>query len=714
MYFSFRNLQRALLILLLTLQCPKWFSQSYYFGEAPVNWELRKKYSLPPEADKYAGSDLVILEEKVELHFLSSSNEKVIRNLKYKINSPKGLDQLKHYTMPESFDFALESELNKQGRRARIKIPHLKGFKINVFAARKYAREKWSNVSVKDRYETLRWIKPSGEFSDEEIMVFQLGMLTVGDVLEIYYEAEFDGRYGANLFYFNGPYPKLKCEYQLVYRTSKLHQEAKCFLPLNIEPASIHSSNVNYDHYALTTTTIQLTNLAANNYPLNSFEAGKLPHLYVDFGYYRSLVRYVDKEYQFSAPTRAKNFEWVVIHDTSIAKQPKFNDKQSETLRKFTNTLPPVGTDSQNVVFMKAFSDTLNHFRYLNPNHLFYNESNLYDVFTADHLMKRRLPGHTLAKLYTDVLKDNHIFYYLANVEDKRFSEHTQTNRVHYGYEHELFALPLKTNFVYFLPRYDGLNYYPNEFPFYFENATAALTPLNFQATTKAKDKKVFTMRKIRGSTFNDNKRNEEAIVKIALDSMTIRLNTKETLSGQYSTLLRHQYLGECIDSTVATHYFRKCTDKPHLGGQKIKVISKHSEFPFEHAFNCSGNILLKDSTKISLKNWYSFTFSKATINEAPNLDYYFDFEQTDAYSFNLEFNKAIDIKNRDNFTKKIENDYFLLESSITKRSGTNYLVSVLFVVKKNILPVAQATLLPEIAEQLDQLNNFTLELARN
>ena len=101
-------------------------SQSYFFGEGPVNWELRKPFEMPPEVEKYSGSDLVILSDLTEVFFYSSTNEKLTRSIKYKINTQKGLEELKHYRMPESFDYAMDNEFHKQGRRSRIKIPYPK------------------------------------------------------------------------------------------------------------------------------------------------------------------------------------------------------------------------------------------------------------------------------------------------------------------------------------------------------------------------------------------------------------------------------------------------------------------------------------------------------------------------------------------------------------------------------------------------------------
>lgn len=124
----------------------------------------------------------MILSDLAEIHFYSSTSERLVRTIKYKINDQKGIEYLKHYAMPESFDYAFDTKLYKQGRRSRIKTPAMREFNVKVFAARKFSRQHWSNVTVKDRYETQKWIKSTGEFSDESIFVFNLGLISVGDV----------------------------------------------------------------------------------------------------------------------------------------------------------------------------------------------------------------------------------------------------------------------------------------------------------------------------------------------------------------------------------------------------------------------------------------------------------------------------------------------------------------------------------------------------
>lgn len=688
-------------------------AQNHVFGEGTVNWDLRKPYIMPPEAETYSNSDLVILSDNVEFIFYSLSNEKITRNIKYKINTAKGLQQLKHFTTPETFDYGYDAQLFRQSRRARIKTPYIKEYTMKLFAARKFSHGRWSNINVKDTYEQIRWITSSGEFANEDLLVMQLGSLAIGDVVEIYYEASFNSYYGTNIFYFNGAIPKINCEYSFVYRTNQIFKDASFILPVNIDSMNIRSSRVNYKDYEEVTTKIQLKNLKANNYPLNSFESGKMPHVCADFSFYRASVIFNNDHFSFVTAYKPKNFEWVVSLDTSVSHQSKIYDKQYGLLRKFGASLPPVGTDSQNVLFLHAMCDTLNSFRYISPNQLFYNESNIYELYSGDHLLKRRLAGHTMWKLYIDILRTNNLFFYLVNIQDKRFGEHSLKQRAHQGYERNLIALPDKNSYVYFMPRTGGLKYHLNELPFYFEGALAALNPMNFQESTENKDSKVFKIIKTHYGTYNENTRTENAVAKINLDSLVAHFNIKESLSGQFSTVLRPLYLNESIDSSVAPHYFKRCTDKPNASGKKIKLSSKITDYPFRYSFNCATNLKFNDSLKIQLTNWFSFVLDKSTITETPNQDYYFDFAFSDTYNFLLNFNKPVSISNINDFTKKISNNYFELESGIVQNEGNSYLLKLNLQVKKNYIPYTEISLLTAFIEELEKINNFKLELRK-
>lgn len=688
------------------------YSQNNIYGDGPVNWEIRKPYEIPVEAAKYNEADLVILSDFTQVYFYTVNGERLVRNIKYKINTLKGLERLKHYEMPESFDVGFDSKIHKQGRRARIERPMLKDQKIKVFAARKFSNQRWSNVSVKDHYERQRHIQTNGAFLEEDAFVFDLGSIAIGDVVELYYELAFNATYGSNIFYLTTIYPKLKCEYDFIYRQDKALKEVSYILSINIDSSRIYRSKVEYEQYHLVTTRIQLSDLQPDDYPVSSGASSRLPHVCADFNYYRSMVRYEDKQYCFTKTKRAKNFDWPLYRDTSAKEPSDVYDKQYTSIKKYVTMLPSTGSDLQNIHFMKALCDSFNNYRYITANHLFYNESQLYEQPAVEHLLKRRLTGHSLRKMYSDIFRGGRLFHYLVNIQDKRLGEHQNKQRAHVAYERNLFAIPVDSHYVFLMPRNEGLKYHLDELPFYYEGVRVALIPVNFQKETKNKAAKGFRLVRTKQSSFTENTRQESAIVKVSLDSLVARLIIKESLSGQFSTLLRPVYLNDYIDSTVSAHYFRTCLDKPYCGQKKIKLVSKNTEAPFPYTFDCSAVIKLRDTIRLDLSNWFSFTLTKKTIPVKPFYDYYFDFTLSDFYHMRLDFDRAVQLKNKEAFTKKLDNAYFFLESGIDVLAENRFMLKVNFNIKQNKIPSEDAHLLMDLVEQLEQLNQFKLEMA--
>jgi len=709
----------CLAVLILVLVAGNVSGQKTFFGEAPVSWEEYPAPSIPEDLSKYEVPGLVIINDQTEFYFYGARNEKLVRNITYKINTAKGLETSGTLKLPESFDQAYDAGF-KQGRYARIKAPFIREYAVTKFSARKFSRNRWTVIPFELKYEKIRWIKSSGdfagEFMNEDLSVFRMQGLEAGDIVQVVYEATFNSDYGNNLFYFNSAYPKLNCEYTFIYRVDKRMGSYNFILPMRMSDTCIKKTSNPGKDYAVYTCKIGLKNLKGINYAGNSFQGNTLPHVFADFRFYRVLSGSFPLDggrvYEFEY-FRPRNFEWVIFADTTNH-YTKVYDKQFAAIRKFVSKMPPVKiADTTNVVFFKALCDTFNNFRYISNNQLFYNEANLRDVYSGDHILKRRLVEQHQWKLYKDILNDNKVFYNVVNIQDRRFGEHSVNYRTSYAYEHNLIAIPSGTTYIYFMPRYNGLKYHLNELPFYLEGSLALLNPQNFQEESKNKNGNFFKFIKTHKGTCNENTRTENVSVAISLDSLKADLVIKEALSGQFSTLLRHLYLNEAIDSTVPRYYYKKCTDKPLASGARVKLSSKMTDFPFRYNFNCTERIKLEDKNYLSLENWFSFLVSRSSFPELPTHDYYMDFDFSDSYNFLLNFNEPVSITNAAFFKRNLNNEFFELESEVLKQSETSWLLKVKLVVKQMKIPESGMDQLEELLKELDALNGFSLELAK-
>jgi hypothetical protein len=692
-------------------------TQKLYYGDSPVNWENSLAVKVPSAVVGYSTNPVVILDEHTEFHFFSPTSEKLSRYIRYFVNDPSA-GQITSMQLPESFDPAYDKLLMKRGRQAKIQIPFISDYKLRQLAVRKFSRGKWSDVAQTMTTQRVRWMRSygddAGQFMEDVERFFSFSGISAGDVVDVYYEAEFNSNYGSNLFYFNSSVPKLRSDYIFAYATFPEFLNYKLLLPVNVQTKDIRQEQRTEGDRAIIQYTISLNDLNAVNYPDHAFGGKKLPYVFADFTYYRILRNSFPNagarvnDYGLFRP---KNFEWIGFADT-MSHPDRIYDKQTLAIRKFCSTLPPVkGPDSTSKAFFMALCDTLNAFRFITANQLYYNEANLQRVYSGEHLLKRRLIEHLMWKVYVDILNEKEVFYYVVNIQDRRLGEHSTMFRANYAYEMSLVAIPNKDSYIYFMPRYGGLKYHLNELPFYLEGSLGNLSPRNFEKSDTAKANKLFKFIRTHRGTFNENTRTENATVKISLDSGLARLNIKESLSGQFSTVLRHYYLDELTDSTVSAHYFRKCTDKPLGKDPKIRMSSRITEYPFRYSFNCSEKISLPYKNKLDIRGWFSFPLSKSQFTDEPTHDYYFDFDLTDSYNFQLVFDRPADITNIGLFAKDISNEYFDLQSSVTNNGENSWLLKVQFSVKQTSILKKDMHLLMEIISELDHLNAFSLDL---
>lgn len=690
----------------LTILCYRIFPQSTNFGKETFKWLAS---NTPNDPGKYNAS-LVIINEITDFHFYSSNNEMIEKNVLYKINDTKGKEKLQSFKLPESFDIGYDANKYRQGKQSKIKIPFIDEYKVVSFTARKFSNGQWIAVPFKLKYETIRWVRNSGEFIDDQYFNFQLQNIDVGDFVEIHYKAEFVANYGSNLFYFNSEIPKVKCEYKFQYPIKKEVLNTSFLLPIYVKDSVIREQK-SIDNKIIITDKILIENLEAINYPANGFQGSSLPHVFVDFTFYRHIMNsYPDgsnRVYDYVL-IRPKNFEWLVFTDTNNY-YTKTYDKNSASIRKFIASLPPLEIDSSNNTFFSALCDTINAFRYISSNQLFYNEQNLTNVSSGDHLLKRRVTGQTVKNVYSSVLNESKKFYYLVNIQDRRFSEHSMYYRAHYAYESELIAVPSKNSYLYFMPRTNGVKYHLNELPFYFEGVLGALQPKNFQPEIRNKETYFFKFIKTHKGTSSDNTRTENAVIKINTDSLKAEVNIKESISGQFSTILRHLYLNEYLDSTISPHYFKKCVDKPGASAAKIKFTSKITEFPFRYSFVCSERLNITSISNFDITDWFSFPISSKVIPEKPNHDYYIDFEFSDSYNFLLDFDHDMNVSNISDFTRNVKNELFDLHSEIVKNAESKYLIKVNLVVKNRKVALSKMDLLMDLVKNLDEINSFVL-----
>jgi hypothetical protein len=401
-------------------------------------------------------------------------------------------------------------------------------------------------------------------------------------------------------------------------------------------------------------------------------------------------------------------YSWFTIPD-SLYKKEKVYDKYGANLRKFIAKFPENIKDSSKILFFSQVIDTINAYKYLSSEQMHYSNDAQYAITASEKLIKRELIEEFIEDTYSDILFEKNVFYYIANVQDRRLGVHTISNRSHEDYELEFIALPVKTSFKFYIPRFNGIKFLPDELPFYYEGSYCALFPKNTKAAIYKNGLQDIKFIKTPISTHNENVRSENAVLKVNIDSSMIHASIKVNLNGQFSTILRHYYNNDPIDSTIKKEYFKKCIYKPNALNQQVKLVSQLKTFPFKTSYTCSENIKISKE-QIDLLDWFSFLLSKENFQEKITQNYYLDFTFTDTYNFMFEFSKPVNILNLDDFNKSLNNDIFEINSSINKQENNKYLLTVTTKAKQYVLPEDKSNYLTEYLNLLAQINSLKLK----
>jgi len=678
-------------------------SQNLAFKSESYIWpDANKSFDAIPDSFKSDGA--VILADDVNLIF---SENVVKRRQAVKILNEQGLKYYKSISLPQNFDITnVNNPTNKQGRFSKRNIPFIYEYKISYFAARIIRNKTITEIEPKVSTSKVYWVKYDGERIYDYEYIFDFTDLQVDDIIEYTYKAEISGSYGTDQFYMNEYFPKLNTKLSIKVKALTDLNKVDMIINHNIDSLSCTKTKIIDKSLSFQNYNYIFKNLKPIKYTQNVLAGKTLAHVTANgYIYQKSSFRKSLSSYKYLYTTK---YSWFVIPDTFNQKE-KIYDKYGANLRKFITKFPDNANDSSKTIFYSQVIDSINTYKYISAEQMHYSSDAQYSTTSSERLMKKELVEEFIGDLYSDILFEKNIFYYKVNVQDRRLGIHNTANRSHEDYELEFLALPVKTSFKFFLPRFNGLKYFPDELPFYYEGSLCALFPKNTKATTYREDLQSIKFIKTPASTYNENVRSENSLFKINTDSSIIHASIKTNLNGQFSTILRHYYDNEPLDSTIKTEYYKKCTDKPNSSAQKIKLSSQSKVFPFKTSYSCSENIKISKES-VDLTNWFSFVLNKENYKEPITQNYYLDFTFTDSYNFLFEFDKPTNILNLEEFNKKITNDFFEVSSNINKQEDNKYLFTVSAKAKQYLLPEDKVNYLTEYLDLLSQINNLKLK----
>ncbi len=657
--------------------------------------------------DSFKNEDAIILNDELILNF---SLGFIKRRQAIKILNADGLNYYKSISLPQNFDITkINNSKYKQGRLSKITLPYVREYKISYFACRILRKNTLTEIPVNITTNKIFFLKYDGTRLYDYEYIFDFNDLDVGDVIEYTYKLEVKGSYDTDQFYVQDYYPKLKSSLLIDVLALSQLANTNIIFNHNIDSTSFTKQFVPENKYTHQVYKYHFKNVKAIKYSQNCIAGKTLPHITANI--YNVNRIFFNETMNSSKYLYTSKYIWFIIPDSLINKEKIYN-KSNAILRKYLSKFPDKSTDTSRVEVFSQITDSLNRYKFVSAEEMHYGKDAQYTISSYERLLKHQLTEEFLPETYENILFEKNIFYYRANVQDRRYGYHSLTHRAHQDYELSFIAIPVRKSFKYFMPAFDGVTYYPDELPFYCEGTYCALFPKNTKATEHFAGIQDLKFIKTPISTFNENIRTENAIFKVNIDSNLIRATIKENLNGQFSTILRHYYNNEIMDSTIKIEYLKKCTNKPKSYNSKITLSNQLKTFPFKASYNCTEQLSTSKDT-VNLANWFSFLYQKENFSEAITHDYYLDFTFTDIYNYLFEFNKPVTVENINEFNNSLRNDFFEIHSTLIAQENNKYLLSITTKAKQYVLPLNKADLLKEYVTLLHKINNLKLILKK-
>lgn len=677
-------------------------AQDLNFLSEYYTWpDNNKTFDVIPDSLK---DNAVILIDDIDLNF---PDKYIKRRQSVKILNEQGLSYYKSISLPQNFDITQQNNtLYKQGRFSKRTIPFIYDYKIRYFAVRIIRNKTITEIPAKVTTNKVYWVKNDGERIYDYEYKFYFEDLQINDIIEYTYKAEIKGSYDSDQFYVNDYFPKLKTNLAIKVAAPGEIRNSFVIFNNNIDSTCHKRKDVPDKGFTYQNHIYKFKNLKAIKYSQNSLAGKTLPHVTANI--YSLNRHFFNQSINSTKYLYATKYLWFVIPDSMLYKE-KVYDKYGTGLRKFISKFPEIPTDTSHILFYNQIMDTINLYKFLSSEQLHYGKDAQYAINSSERLLKRQLAEEYIGDTYSDILFEKNTFYYKANIQDRRLGMHSSIHRAHENYEIEFIALPLKNSFKFYVPRFNGLKYFPDELPFYYEGTLCALFPKNTKAALNKAESQNLKFIRTPISTYNENIRTENALFKVNTDSSIIHAAIKENISGQFSTILRSFYNNDHIDSTIKSQYYKKCVEKPNSNNISVKQTFQSKAFPFKTSFSCAENITISND-QIDLSNWFSFLFSKESFSDKITQDYYLDFTFTDTYNFLFEFNKPTIISNMNDLTTSLTNEFFEINTNITKQDDFKYLLTVSTKAKQYLVPEEKANYITDYTELLNKINSFKLK----
>lgn len=678
-----------------------------------------KKIEIPKEFSKY---NAVIVEEQISF---ARSNSGIKRHLRIKIQNNKGLEQYRKICLPESQDPLESVFLVPRYKAESIHYPLGAPNMITYFAARIIKPDGSVKViTPRDSFIKYTW-EELGEKSTYYNYFYIFDDLKVGDEIDIYY-AHREIYYHSTSFniafntwvpyrvFFNSNIPKV--QYDLNIRTS-IQYAVKFTFENNSEPqdSTFEKNGTNDDvimHW-------HFNNLPAISNIWNSHLYEDLPNIKF-YGAGDLIVKDSKNE-----SVGVIEYPWNYSLRPYVGIKKKYNgyDKRFSSIIAYNKLFQEVLANSSDTITINQinnFHEKINHqFKFSYDN----------EIISGDDILNPRLGKFIENKqlrrigrfnLYREILNRFDIPYYSVVIADKRI-DNLNFNKFNYGFSIPgIFCLMDKGGFYFIQPKNHQFGHHINELPFYYEGCPIILIPQREPEALILNLGNAYLPELVYSSTPSssetENTRKTSSMINLNLKGNLVEFNTKLSLSGQFSTLLRGNYTDEYIDSSVNNLYYKKIYHlSPNTRLTNLEKTFEDSIYPF----NTNFKILYSDASLLTKKNDSIFTLNLSNIivhvieqNIDSNIinSFYPDFKQSDIYRYYIKTDIPVKLSN-ENLHINIENSLGKYTYNVFQKSETEIMIESYLLISSDKVTSQKINDVIEISKQVNNVRSPEITL---
>lgn len=636
------------------------------------------------------------------------------RSYRVRIQSGEAVNDFRNIILPEWWDPKLYFHAPLEYNMGK----HLSGVIIEKFNARiTKANGEVITPKPKPQYNSVRFLSVKEErFGDASEFTYTLDDLQEGDILEVDYN--YSALYGENFFslitfriFFHGKYPILKKDFSFV-KHKELEAEVTTFN--SDEPANIDEKETTYSWHL-------------EDLPGCMEEAGIRPHL--DLPYV--IISLLPYEMIYTLPyTYIERFIPFYIFGPTV--------RESRHLQIVRAFIEGVNSKDYNYIrtFIKARTEglapdttgytqlyTIHNYIAENCTYVFDEEYYNYDdprkERMGEFLNAGKIRDRSRYDVYVGLISGINLGYLTGYLADKRsgvisneYFEPTLSN------DYLLVAMLTSGAVQFIYPKKERFGYFLAELPFYFENTLVRLIYLDDYRYYKEPISEEFRKTKTPASNFSENVRHQTATVEVDLDNLTVRLNASISLSGQFSTLGRGSYMYGRCDPSVNPAYCEKFGESfaEDVQPEAYKVNSVNQDFPFktsistslkaDDAISSSGEEIILD-----LSGWFNHISDDMLNAKNRVLPYYPDFQYTDTYIYQINFNREIEFLDPPPIIG-IENSYGGIMMNYSKQADGSLVIMSKVIVSAEKVSVSSIKDVSDIQDKMQEINKLKIRLS--